>query len=331
MTSGATQANEEADFEELSGAPKENSVYDFLYQDVRRVGSFLAQFEEYGVRQAVKATESVGQTSTLKGAAMGTLGLPTVMGGSASVDSTVADETKDLAEHTFDPLWANARRLLDYIESGDHLETDLWEATIGSFVEIKGSISIVDLHYVQSILKNANLRRTFVEQFAKSKGLGKNSQSLKDFNNNFDLITSLPHGIQLTVYDHSDDESLVQAWSTISHESLTATAADLMLKHGVVLRGHSWRVIGILDALPDFRIPSAEDPEPKTLDEIAVDMIPNDFVKIAANLAAVARDLIGRPRTMFGVTPILIFREVKKGNRSPAGAADADLSTQQPG
>ncbi|MHC2104097.1 hypothetical protein [Methylobacterium sp. CM6246] len=61
-----TLTNEEEDYEAHSGALPSTSVYDFLYQDVRRVGSFLAQFDEYGVRQSVKATESVGQTQTLK-------------------------------------------------------------------------------------------------------------------------------------------------------------------------------------------------------------------------------------------------------------------------
>ncbi|MCJ2009219.1 hypothetical protein [Methylobacterium sp. J-092] len=309
-TSDETQTSEERDYEEHSGDQPNNSVYDFLYQDVRRVGSFLAQFEEYGVRQAVKATESVGQTQALKGAASGTIGLPSVMGGSASMDTTTTDETKDIAEHTFDPLWANARRLLDFIESGDHIQHNLWEGRVGSFVQINGSIAIVDLNYIQTVLKNQKLSKSLLEGFAKAKGVKFNSTQAQDFHRNMEMVVGLPHGIQLTVFGDGEENN-VAAWSSISHESLTTTAADIMLKHGIMIRGF-WKVIGILDAFPDVPIPTEAEPNPQTLDQLAIEMIPKEFTKIAANLAAAARELIGRPRTMFGVTPILIFREVKK-------------------
>jgi hypothetical protein len=38
--------------------------------------------------------------------------------------------------------------------------------------------------------------------------------------------------------------------------------------------------------------------------------LPDGLIKMSANLANVSRNLLGRPRTHFGITPLLIFREV---------------------
>src|ERR1700682_1288268 len=45
---------------------RNNSVYDFLYHDARRVGSFLAQFELQGVPQQSRASESFEKSSTTR-------------------------------------------------------------------------------------------------------------------------------------------------------------------------------------------------------------------------------------------------------------------------
>lgn len=170
MTSDATPTNEEADFEEPSAGQKSNSVYDFLYQDVRRVGSFLAQFEEHGVRQLIKATESTGRAQTVKGAASGTLGLPAVMGASAVVDVATTDDSKDLAEHTFDPLWSNSRRLLDYLTEHDLIENDLWESRLGRFVLVTGSISIIDTSILTTLFEDDDLKIAFIDQMCAEGG-----------------------------------------------------------------------------------------------------------------------------------------------------------------
>ncbi|MFK5596505.1 hypothetical protein ACFZ8E_05805 [Methylobacterium sp. HMF5984] len=303
-----TQTSEERDYEEHSGALPSNSVYDFLYQDVRRVGSFLAQFQKYGPRTNVKAIESVGSAQTVKGAALGTLGLPAVMGLSAALDTSTTDDTKDVEEHTFDPLWSNARLLLDYLASGNHISRNAWNANLGSFVQITGSILICDLQNIKTILSNPILKREISDEWLKSNGAKKGSPEAKNHQRGLELMQSMPPAIQMHVLSTENDIN-VNAWATISHESLTTTPTDLMLKHGIVLRG-LWTVIGILDAFPDMKIPTEEDPNPQSFDEIAIPTFEKDFARAAAEFGGMARELIGRPRNMFGVTPILIFREV---------------------
>ncbi|TXN20031.1 hypothetical protein [Methylobacterium sp. WL9] len=305
QTSDATPTSEENGCEGLSAGPPSGSVYDFLYQDVRRVGSFLAQFDEYGVRQSVKATESTGRTQTVKGTASGTVGLPAVLGGSATVDATTADETKDLAEHTFDPLWANSRRLLDYLHEHDLIEYDAWEARLGRFVIIEGPISVIDANLLTPIFLDPDLFDSLLAQACREANTDPASPEGQEFRRGMNVVSTIPKAIHLYVFKPQS-----YTWATLTAESLVTSAHDIAFKHGALMRGH-WKVLGILDAWPDHRNePSDDDPDPKTLDELGANILPEGLLKIAANLTNIARNVTGRPRDYFGVTPLLIFREV---------------------
>lgn len=308
MTSEEMQTSGEADSEEHFEAPKRSSVYDFLYQDVRRVGSFLAQFDEYGVRQSVKATESVGKAQAVKGAASGTLGLPSVMEAAANIDVTTTDDSKDIAEHTFDPLWANSRRLLDYLTEHNLISSDLWELNAGSFVLVRGSIIVVDLDLLKSALGIASVKEAMVQSGMLEHNIAAGTFKEEEFRSNVELLLSMPSNIQIFIY--SGDNKL---WATLTNESLATSTSDLIYKHGSVIRG-MWNIIGILDAFPDIRsVATDENPNPKLLSEYAEIMIPNDestVANTAVKYANAARDMIGRPKSYFGLTPLLIFREV---------------------
>lgn len=252
--------SEEVDSEELLEGRKSNSVYDFLYQDVRRVGSFLAQFEEHGVRQSIKSTEGTGRAQTVKGGATGTLGLPAVMGASAIVDVATTDDTKDIAEHTFDPLWSNSRRLLDYLSEHELIEKDLWEAKLGRFVLVSGTLSIIDTNILTTIFEDEDLQRAFCEQVCRENGHEEGSPEAIETRRNINLVGRMPKAINLFIYRDGGN-----AWATLSNESLVTPAHDIAFKHGAAIRG-TWSVLGVLDAWPDYRADATDDdPNPQTL------------------------------------------------------------------
>lgn len=120
-------------------------VLDFLYHDAPRVASFLAQFGTYGVPQQSKtgqAAKRVGATKT--GGAAG-IDVPAVAKGQASLEYTSTDDTQRTEETTWDPLWANARALLDFLEERDMIQRDIWKARVGQFVLAKGALIFLDL------------------------------------------------------------------------------------------------------------------------------------------------------------------------------------------
>ena len=63
---------------EASDLPESRSVYDFLYHDARRVGSYLAQFEASGLLQSLKQTVAVEESELSKAGAAAGIGLPKI-------------------------------------------------------------------------------------------------------------------------------------------------------------------------------------------------------------------------------------------------------------
>jgi hypothetical protein len=82
---------------------------------------------------------------------------------------------------------------------------------------------------------------------------------------------------------------------------MTNEPTDIVLKHGNRIPGE-WAILGVLDALPDHQGSEPEDPDFGVVEEMAAKMV--------GVVAPVTRTVLGRPSSHFGVTPLLIFREI---------------------
>ena len=90
--------------------------------------------------------------------------------------------------------------------------------------------------------------------------------------------------------------------------ALSIAAEDLFLKHGVAISGE-WAMFGIVDALPGGY--GELDGQLAIMTDINPDNPGGELLaKIAAATVPFAKMFLGRPETSFGMTPILIFREV---------------------
>lgn len=274
--------------EPLPEDPARRSVFDFLFHDARRVGSFLAQFETYGVPSQVKATEGIGSTGTTKTATSGKLSLPALAQGQLSKDVSVADELREATERTYDPLWTNARALLDYLSEQDLLQRDIWEARIGQFVLASGTLVILDLAMLKNAWDKPVIKRKIQQQ-------EENAQFL------LELLSIMPHSLQASRFGEN-----FGVWCSLPEESLVGQSSDLVLKHGALVPGN-WSMLGIVDATPD---PKPGEGEGENMDDVVAREAGSMVGTFAAQLAPMTRDLLGRPRTSFGITPLLIFRQV---------------------
>lgn len=311
MTSAGVPQSEANDSGPLSEAPQGASVFDFLYHDVRRVGSFLAQFETYGVPSQVKATESASRSEGSRTTAGGGVDVLTFVKAQAGLEMTAGNEERDTAERTYDPLWTNARTLLDYLASHDLVQRDLWAARLGQFVLAQGTLIVLDLAMLRTAWEKPTVKKLLNRSSqhavaARPHGGGKGQGgSNSDAQLLIEMLTILPHSIQAHLVGTN-----YSVWCTLSEESLTGLSSDLVLKHGAFVPGE-WRMLGILDALPDpkYEAPAGET-TPESIDEVVAANAGTSMGTVAAQLAPVARELLGRPRTSFGITPLLIFREV---------------------
>lgn len=286
-------------------------VLDFLYHDAPRVASFLAQFGTYGVPQQSKTGEFAKRSSATKTGGSAGIDVPIVAKGQASVEYTVTDDTQQSAETTWDPLWANARKLLDFLEERDLIQRDIWKARVGQFVLAKGALIFLDLAMLKQAWEKPSIKKQ-VMSGVPSGGKARQEALKKigvppdfEFQFLFDLLSIMPHSLQATVL--SDQGGV---WCCLSEQHLVGLASDLLLKHGAFIPGE-WSILGALDATMDpQRVPSPGEPATRSLDDLVADLVPTVVGKLAAQMAPVARNMMGRPRDTFGVTPILIFREV---------------------
>jgi len=298
---------------------KSNSVFDFLYHDSRRIASFLAQFETYGVLQQVKATESVGRTGSSKTTASAGVDLVTVMRGGIAIDGTVTDEERDVAERTYDPLWTNSRTLLNFLTERGMIVRDLSKARIGQFVLASGALAAFDLGILKEawklpavkdvVLKTVSAQKASAqatEGSSKERAKARYAQKAADTSETamaFEMLKIMPHTIQATI--RGADDWVV--WSSLREDSLVIPGSELLLKHGVGVAGE-WNMLGVLDALPHEGDLSTQ---AYVLDQLLAAISLGALGgQVVGQLAPAVRLLLGRPSNAYGMTPLLIFREV---------------------
>ncbi|QDH74666.1 hypothetical protein [Brevundimonas sp. M20] len=285
-------------------------IRDFLYHDPQRIGSFLSQFNADGVLQSLKQTSGSGQTETRSSS--GGLGAKAIVNAELRSSLQTGDSSQAGAERTYDPLWTNARLFLDHIVEHGLIETSLSSARLGRFVLAKGNLQIVDiglargayeLDTFKSLVRGGNGATSQV----KLKHQNRRSQhsevsSTIDFA--FEMLGILPHTIQAVV--SSGGRSV---WSTLKSDCMAISSSDLVLKHSLDIPGQ-WSMVGILDALPEDNLPEAPS-------DIVPVMAEHGFgVGLLSLLAPITRQFLGRQASHYGMTPLLIFRDVEVADRS---------------
>lgn len=279
----------------VSSLEAENSVYDFLYYDERRIGSFLGQFDPDGILQSRKRIAGVDKSSQEKATYGVKAGLPIVAQGATSYEGGDTERYAKSAEHTYDPLWANALRFLEYLEEKHLLNRDTQKARLGQFVLLAGELSIQDMQLFKSMMENPVLKKWFGSLMGGGTPPSGPRQAKTQTPSEADLLTALmpllPHLVQATVKAGN-----LSFWCALDPDRLSLSTGDLQLKHGSRIEGR-WSMLGVLDALPS----AAASPAPPA----------SEFLLSAMSaFSDVMRPLVGRPSDAFGITPLIIFREV---------------------
>lgn len=294
---------------------KEDSVYDFLYIDTKRIGLLLSQFGSDGIiTELVRATDATSETG-------GKLDLKIV-----GINQKEGKKTGLVRK--FDPQWLIP--LLFLKEAQKIIARDIEAARIGQLVLMSGSLTISDLSILrllwdvqfvqQSMVQGAEIDPSAAEflmqlpQLSQSPKLPRPRQKrdrdtrtpdrppanpiLEQVRGLLEIIKVMPHGIMATL-ERKPDQKL---WCSLRDEWMIVSSSDLMLNHGSTISGE-WNVVGVLDARPEGAGNSSDDVQPEI----------NPITPLLGILQAfgpLARQLLGRPSGSFGVTPLLIFREI---------------------
>lgn len=309
MSSGEEEALTKAGQEPL----EKDSVFDFLYYDHRRIASFISQLSRFGYMKQEVFTETSQGTRTA-----GTNIGPRL----AALSGTAQIGESESSQRTYDPMWVHAINFLDALEEQNLVVRDVTKEGIGQLVYMSGAIQIVDLSVLRKFMASGSFHMIASRQQAgdpqanrKSRraATSKMQHDSQDINAEgykiaVDYIDAMPHTVQCLL---TGDGFL--SWGNVVEENLSTSNGDILLKHGIDVSGN-WKVVGILDASPESDVPDVSqfensfDVNAAVRRETAAGNPP--VTALMRAMAPQARRLLGRPSNAFGVTPLLIFREV---------------------
>lgn len=297
----------------------DGSVFDILYADTRRLSSLLSQFSDDGLVTELTRGDEAGQTSRAS------LSIKVISGDT----STSGRETKS---QKIDPQWLLPLLFLD--EAQHLIHRDIEEAPLGSIVLIQGKLLVTDLRIIQKLWSAPSAKKVILQQIRDSekeaaaalvdeapvnraarRGSAKGPQKTKTETSEAELIMEL-----LPLLPHSPQVNIISpeavAWATIEPAYVLGSIEDLLLKHGPKVAG-TWAMVGILDGRPFEDRGTDEYDDIINVDErIRSGMIQDNVWKVAIDLAVPARQALGRPFTSYGVTPLIIFRNLERPNAS---------------
>ncbi|MFT8245191.1 hypothetical protein [Roseomonas sp. BN140053] len=228
-----------------------------------------------------------------------------VISGSGGFEDVEGSEERESAERVYDPLWANALTLLEFLTDKGFMRRGLIDAKIGDVVLVTGQLIVADMALVKTLYAIPEVRENFIKStLASTPAEAAGDDPQRNAEVVFKIVSQLPYGTQARVI--TVDRQVV--WAPLRSEALVTSATDLALSHGLRVAG-TWAMLGILDALPEHETPfEAEAPQPDAITEYGLLGGPQirDLLLISPNLRS-----LGRPFHAYGMTPILIFREVQ--------------------
>ena len=113
-----------------------------------------------------------------------------------------------------------------------------------------------------------------------------------------DSLVALPNTVHMRII--TDNGKLI--YCAAKSEGLTSSVTDIGMNHGTILQG-VWHILGLYDSRPDSMNIDIEDVAKK------FDLNNRMILKSATGYGPMLRQ-VGRPDGAYGITPLLIFREL---------------------
>lgn len=204
-------------------------------------------------------------------------------------------------ERFYDPLWTNARTILDYLHEHELLNLNVNNAKLGQFVLVKGSVVLLDLGLLRGVWEKSAFQKMLESGIAsgiqpmgsrrerRAQSTKGKSESSTEVDAIIELLSLLPHTLQLRFL--SNDASF---WSTLDENAVVGRASDLILKHGALIGGE-WHMAGVLDAYPYN--PAYTDEDGRSIQDILAGLAETAIGQMIAYIAPAIQPVMGRPLT----------------------------------
>ncbi|MFM9977860.1 MAG: hypothetical protein ACKVOP_07440 [Sphingomonadaceae bacterium] len=292
------------------GVAEQDSVFDFLYHDSRRIASFLSQFDNNGHLTGITQGESVAKGAK-RSKKIGLSGNSPFGGGGLEFEIGPGETGAQSLERAYDPFWTNARLFLDVLTERSMIQRDIGAANIGQFVLASGFLSIQDLAMFKDAWRLPSIQRKVKAGATGGKKAGNmttvQKAELREQQENTDMLLDmmqiLPHSVHARMLTSGDGDTKL-VWCTLDQNCLVAPASDITLTYGATMAGE-WSILGILSAYPEYLTPDLNQEN----DFESFGLLESVVGQVSNVLAPIVRVTLGRPAAAFAVTPLLIFRE----------------------
>lgn len=285
------------------------SLYEFIYIDDYRLKSLIAQINnegillEYQTGLTMSSSTSGSKKNTKSGELGGSAVLAKTSGTKEVMDgnSETEQEGKNLK---YDATYASPVQLFELVEANELAYKSLNAAKYGGLLHIKGSLKLIDTSHFKLATKPFNPVLNMIEKMGESGNpYGFDMSGLEVFTGGdnsivksmFSIFEDFPQTINMTMLGKTG-----KAWSTLNPESLRINIWDYVLKCGNELPGE-WHCLALLDSRPNHIV--STNASQGSNDSQRLD-------SMVTNVLSSMRGFLGIEDDTYGVTPILIFREV---------------------
>ena len=276
---------------------KTDSVFDFLYVDHRRIGLFLSQFSEFGDLTDIVHSRSVTDDSSAGGGLKGFI----------SVESKAGE--KESTERRYRTQWSQALNFLDEVNARGMVGKEISAARLSRLVLAAGDLFIASMQPFAKTWGTVAQNKSQPEhpkqgnrQARRASGT-QNDPSLAaaaaaEAENllGLHILSSLEQPVFMVLKGGGD-----RLWSTLDPNYLIGGPADLNLKYGLKLTGQ-WHVLGILDCEPGPWGVAGQDRLCGGGDNVLSDSVKELWREFGL--------VFGRPEDCYGITPLIIMREI---------------------
>jgi hypothetical protein len=204
------------------------------------------------------------------------------------------------AEETYDPFWTNAFSFLRDLE--ENFAVSLATARLGSLVKFEGCLQFLDMRLMKTLWEPVAeaLHQSETEAHSRPHPSRKQRRESKQpmpqaTKLGLTVIKEMPHPFHMTFLAREND-TIFRLWAAMKPEYLTISSDDLVMKFGAAIDG-IWTVVGIVDA--------------RVGDSPAILETGNSLIDGIATALAGVRQVIGRPKDHWGVTPIAIYTPIR--------------------
>ncbi|MCM1128983.1 MAG: hypothetical protein NC211_03760 [Alistipes senegalensis] len=282
------------------------SVFDFLYSDTRRIRSWYAQVFPDGVLLSHSKTSKTGEHKEdgISGNVNMSAGLDALVAkgavtGEATASSQTGENLSRSHERNFDTSWSLELDLLNRLDELGMINRDISSSVLGSLVLISGHSKLIDVKLMQEMWDDGtNLAIADIKITHQNKSqIKQQKDTMKSIGGVFKRLPAVP---QLYLMD----ESGTSFWSCLNEQNMIVSSSSLALMYGTIVVDE-WHVLGILDAKPD------DEEKMKSVEEVKKEYKQSQIAYFSSDILNVVRELMGRPKEAYGITPLLIFRKVK--------------------